>query len=137
MNIATELKTLGLNPDNCVVIGSGILSALGIRESGDIDVVASKHKYDSLSKLDRFKMKVAPGREMLDDGLFEIGTSWGVMDKDQTFEDLSKNSIMIDGVRYITIEFLLNVKKSWLQDDDVRQKDINDVALISAYLSKP
>jgi hypothetical protein len=32
------------------------------------------------------------------------------------------------------LDFLLAVKKSWLQDDDVRQKDIDDVELIENYL---
>lgn len=33
MNIKSELDVLGLNPDNSAVIGSGILSALNLRES--------------------------------------------------------------------------------------------------------
>lgn len=37
---------------------------------------------------------------------------------------------------YISLDFLLRVKQSWLQDDDVRQKDIDDVKLIEAYHSK-
>lgn len=44
-NIEVELNNLGLNSDNAVVIGSGILNALNLRESGDIDVIVTKEKY--------------------------------------------------------------------------------------------
>ena len=84
----------------------------------------------------QFTKRQNHGREILDDGLFEIGTSWGVLGKDQTFDDLQKQSVVIDGVRYVTIEFLLAVKKSWLQDDDVRQKDVDDIELIEKYLKE-
>src|SRR5262245_47352449 len=127
MNIAAKLNELGFNPDNSVVIGSGILSALSIRNINDIDIVAVPEVYSKLAETRQFAKKENHGREILTDELFEIGTSWGVLGKDQTFEDLAKNSIVIGGMRYITLAFLLAVKQSWLVDDDVRQKDVDDV----------
>mgnify|MGYP001615810733 CR=1 FL=1 len=134
MSIKDELEKIGLTSDNSVVIGSGILSALNIRESKDIDIVVDEKIYERLSGDSRFNKSENHGREILTDKLLEIGTSWGVLDKNWKFEDFLSKSAAIDGVRYITLEFLLAVKKSWLLDKDVRQKDIDDVELIENYL---
>jgi len=136
MGIKSKLSDIGLTANNSVVIGSGILSALKLRASNDIDVVVLQPEYLKLANGSRFTKNQNHGHEILTDELFEIGTSWGVLGKSQTFDDLQKQSVVIDGVRYITIEFLLAVKKSWLQDDNVRQKDIDDVQLIEKYLKE-
>ena len=136
MDTRSKLTDIGLTPDNSVVIGSGILSALNLRASNDIDVVVPEVEYLRLANNQQFTKSQNHGREILVDELFEIGTGWGVLGKNQTFDELQKQSLVIGGVRYITIEFLLAVKKSWLQDDDVRQKDIDDVELIENYLKE-
>ena len=136
MNISKSLQEIGLHTENCVVIGSSILSAYGIRGTDDIDVVTDSETYDRLASNVRFDEAEDHGREVLTDELFEIGTSWGVLDKDQTLDDLTEHSTVIDGVRYVTITFLLAVKKSWLLDEEVRQKDIDDVKLIEDYLAQ-
>ena len=81
LEIKNKLIELDLNSDNAVVIGSGILNALNLRESKDIDVVVTEEKYKELSGNSRFRKEQNHGREILDDGLFEIGTSWTVVGK--------------------------------------------------------
>jgi hypothetical protein len=135
MKMAQSLQELGLNSENSVIIGSGILSAYGIRASNDIDVVVNKETYNKLTTDNRFTKAENHGREILTDELFEIGTSWGVLGKNLTFNDLLKQSIVVNGVRYINLDFLLAVKQSWLNDKDIRQKDIDDVKLINTYLA--
>lgn len=135
MEIKNKLNELGLNSENAVVIGSGILNALNLRESKDIDVVVTEEKYKEFSDSSRFKKEQNHGREILNDDLFEIGTSWTVVGKSWKFEDLLNHSTTIDGVRYNTVEFLLDAKRRWLADGDVRQKDIDDVKLMEEYLS--
>ena len=136
MDIRRKLTDIGLTQDSSVVIGSGILSALKLRASNDIDVVVPQSEYSRLTDSNHFTKTQNHGREILTDELFEIGTSWGVLGKDQAYDDLQNQSVVIDGVRYVRIEFLLAVKKSWLQDSDVRQKDIDDVELIEKYLKE-
>lgn len=136
MNIKNELKKFGLYPDNSVVIGSGILSALGIRESKDIDVVVDENTYLRLSFDSRFRKAENHGREVLVDDLFEIGTSLDVLGKNWKLNDFLNKSVVINDVRYITIQFFLDIKKNWLADKNVRQKDIDDVKLIEDYLRK-
>ena len=135
-NLKDELAGLGLSANNSVIIGSGILGALGIRKSNDVDVVIAPEDYERLSKDTRFKHGENHGRPVLLDDTFEICTSWYVLDKDYKLQDFMPETVVIDDVRYISLEFLLAVKRSWLHDDDVRQKDINDVELIEAYLAE-
>jgi len=135
MDIANSLAELELTPRDSVVIGSGILNALGLRTSNDIDVVVTDETFERLSGDARFTTETNHGRNILADGLFEIGTYWGVLGKDQTFRDLSKQSTVIEDVRYITPEFLLAAKKSWLEDDG-RPKDFEDVRLLEDYLNR-
>ena len=54
--------------------------------------------------------------------------------KDWKFDDFLGESVVIDEVRYTTLEFLLAVKQSWLLEKDARQKDIDDAELIKNYL---
>ncbi len=136
MDIKASLAGIGLDTENAVVIGSGIMDALGIRKSNDIDVVVEGTTYARLEQNNQFHETENHGKKILADDVFEIGTSWGVLAKDQGFDDLYGQSVVIEGVRYITPQFLLAVKKSWLQDDDVRQKDIDDVKLMADYLAK-
>lgn len=131
-----KLATLGLDARNSVVIGSGILDALGMRKSGDIDVVVDEATYARLGADGRFLEEQHYGRSVRVDDSFEINTHWGVLGKDQTLTDLIGQSVTVEDVRYITLDFLLAVKKSWLLDGDVRQKDIDDVKLIEEYLAR-
>ena len=135
MDIKNKLNELDLNSDNSIVIGSGILNALNLRESKDIDVVVTEEKYKELSDNSRFRKEQNHGREILNDDLFEIGTSWTVVGKTWKFDDLLNHSTTIDGVRYNKVEFLLGAKRRWIADGEGRQKDIDDVKLMEQYLS--
>lgn len=132
-----KIYALDLNQNNSVVIGSGILQALGIRESKDIDMVVTQKMYDSLKKSGKFEeYKTQYKREVLKNGLFEIGTDWNVLGKSYKFEDFENDSEIIDGVRYITLNFLYRAKDSWLKDGTARPKDIHDLKLIDKYRKK-
>jgi len=50
MKIKNKLTELGLNPDNAIVIDSGILNTLNLRESKDINDVKLIERYLSGSK---------------------------------------------------------------------------------------
>jgi hypothetical protein len=132
--VSSSLAALGLNPKNSVVIGSGILNALGLRRSRDIDVVATETKYRKLASNSRFRREQSHGREILIDGLCEIGVDWTVLGKTWNFNDLNGRFIVIDNVRYITLEFLFEAKCGWIKDGTGRPKDIDDVKLMEAYL---
>ncbi|MDD4662226.1 MAG: hypothetical protein PHG24_03010 [Candidatus Pacebacteria bacterium] len=134
MKIKNYLDKFKLNKDNCIVVGSGILKALNLRENKDIDVITTKEKYEELLSNPNFEEKQSHGHGVLTDDLFEISIDWTVLDKTWTFKDLTNQSIIIDDVRYTTIEFLLKAKKSWIEKGEIRQKDLDDVQLMEDYL---
>ena len=130
------MQKIGLSSDNCIVIGSGILQVLGIRQSKDIDVVVTKDVYDQLKNSGKFKSAKNEEREVLVNGICEIGSYWEVLGKSYKFENLCPESTTINGVRYITLEFLYKVKQSWVKNDsEVRQKDVDDIKLIKDYFN--
>ncbi|MEI7674785.1 MAG: hypothetical protein WCI60_03560 [bacterium] len=136
INIKSKLAGLNLLTDNSIVIGSGIMNALNIRPSNDIDVVVSSSTYENLRTSGKFNVETKHGRQILTDSIFEIGTSWSVLGKDYNLTDLLKESVIINDVHYITLDFLLSVKESWLQDENVRQKDLEDVQLIKEHKTR-
>jgi hypothetical protein len=98
--------------------------------------VVGEETYTRLKDMGHFREEQQYGRSVLVNESFEINTSWGVLEKDQTLQDLAKQSVIVDEVRYITLDFLLAVKKSWLQSGSARQKDSGDVKLIEEYMAK-
>ncbi len=136
IDIKSKLAGLNLHIDNSIVIGSGIMNTMNIRPSNDIDVVVSSSTYENLRTSGKFNVEIKHDRQILTDNIFEIGTSWGVLGKNYNLTDLLKESVVINDVRYITLDFLLSVKESWLKDEDVRQKDIEDVQLIKEHRTK-
>lgn len=131
-----ELLIFDLNPENCVIIGSGILQALKIRKSNDIDLVVTGEKYQELQKTGQFEVKINRNNEILDNGLLEIGTDWFVLGESYDFDKLKKNSVIVSGQRYITLDFLYRVKESWRKDGEARPKDLDDLNLIDEYRKK-
>ena len=129
------LKALDLYPGNSIVIGSGIMEALGIRRSRDIDLVVAEAEYRRLQAAGNFDEKEVFGQIILFDEQLEIGISWSVLNQERDLAKLSEQSTIINGVRYVSLEFLLSVKKSWSSGNDVRQKDRDDVQLIEQYLA--
>lgn len=121
-------------PENTIIIGSGILEALGIRTSHDVDMVVDQETYETLEKTGEYQVDFVFGNNILHKDNFEIGTGWNVLGHNYTFSDLLPESVIVEGRRYNSLEFLLKVKKSWAAGDSPRQKDVDDVALIEKYL---
>ena len=133
--IQEQLENIGLNEDNSIVIGSGILAALGVRPSNDTDLVVAATAFERLDESGRFQNSVSYNQPVLLLGPLEIRKAWGVLGKEQTLTDLSAQSVILDGVRYISLEFLLAVKMDWIAKDEARDKDVRDVQLIRQYMT--
>lgn len=133
-NFKNILEEININSDNGIIIGSGVLQALKIRDSKDIDIVVDEDTYKKLKDSNNFKTEIVYGQEVLKNEIFEIGREWFVLGKPYKFEDLKEPSTIIDDVRYITLDFLYQVKQSWIKQEKPRQKDIDDVKLIELYI---
>jgi len=123
INFKQKIATLNLPKDSYIVVGSGILGALGIRESNDIDLVVIDDVYRMMSELGweegRWGDKV-----VYQQGVFDIGKDW----YGQTTSDLLKNAQYVDDIPYLSLNDVYDWKKQRGQE-----KDIRDIELIDAY----
>lgn len=110
MNIKHELEKRKLPKGNYIVTGSGILSALGIRESADIDLVVSPHI------LPLFSSEPA--------SLFEVTTDWF----GKTLDEMLPDACYIDGAPYLSLDGVVEYKTRL-----AREKDKNDLKLIKKF----
>lgn len=136
LDIKISLNKFDLNPDNSIVIGSGVLNALGLRESQDIDLVVSQDKFVEFSQNNLFRTENHYGRDILCSENLEIGTNWQVLGGVWDLSDLLKESIIIEGVRYCKLDFILKVKSFGLEHAKIREKDYPDIKIIEDYLFK-
>lgn len=135
LDFRKELSKLSLDETNCVVIGSGILNALGIRESHDIDVIVNEEVFEKLKGNRDLKQIINEyDNPMLVNEKVEIALGWINNPNISFFYDDLLNSnctTIIDEVRYLNLETILKIKKIWN-----REKDKKDVKLIEEYLKK-
>lgn len=129
MTIIDRVKSTGVPLDSCIVIGSGLLDALGLREAGDIDLVVSQELFDTLNGSEGYVYTQRYGLDVLDKDDQEIWLAWGIGDDNKGLEELSRDSVVIDGVRFVSPEFLLAWKRSMN-----RPKDARDIELLEEYL---
>ncbi len=126
MSIISKLRGIDLHPDDYVVIGSGILDALKIRESNDVDIVVDRKIFEDLRQRGmRERSKNGDNYLMYKD--LEIWLNFDGKD----FGQLHDNAILIEGFNFINLETL----KSWKLKKG-RNKDLEDIKLINVYLAK-
>ena len=123
MDIQKKIQSLNLPKDSFIVVGSGILGALGIRESNDIDMIVSQEVFDKLDAAG-WEHDAWADQTVLKQNLFDLGTHWS----GQTVDALLQHATVINDIPYLSLDDLLVWKK-----ERARPKDIVDVQLISDY----
>lgn len=123
MDFKHEIEKLQLPEDSFVVVGSGILGVLGIRESNDIDLVVDKVVYDSFENRGWDKGSWSD-QVVFRRGVFDIGYDW----YGQSAKDLLFKAEVIDGVPYLSLDEVYEWKKL-----KGREKDLRDIELINRY----
>lgn len=132
MSIIEEVKKLNISNNDCIVLGGGILNQLGIRKTSDVDLIVKPEIYDQFRKQTGWIEKTWPhGAPTLLNGIYELGTDWGDDRHIYSFKEIKEHSIVIEGVRFVNLDFL----KKWKQAKG-REKDLRDIELITDYLSK-
>jgi hypothetical protein len=124
MNIVDEVQKLNLPPNSFVVVGSGILGALNIRKSDDIDLIVSDDVFDHL-QAQGWQEEGWADQKVLKRGVFDVGRTWS----GKTVDELLKTSIIIHGIPFLSLYDL----REWKQEQ-ARQKDLQDIILIDEYL---
>jgi hypothetical protein len=125
-----ELEKLALPENSFMVMGSGILDALGIRKSHDIDLVVSDEVYETLLA-DGWNKKVSSdGHEGIESGLMEAYNDWTDSDaKVKKIDELLLDAEWVNGVPFNSL-----AKLSLYKARRGQQKDFADLVLIQEYI---
>ena len=129
---ADKVKALNLPLDQIIVIGSGILDQLGIRQASDIDLAASSDLMKKLSEESGDWIKKFDDNQRFyfikDDGSAEVWDGWEFDGQVVSYDGLLDYVVEYDGVRFVNLEFLSRWKK-WRS----LEKDTQDVKLIDEW----
>jgi hypothetical protein len=129
MTIIERVQQLNVPLDQTVVIGSGVLDALGLRAAGDVDLVVSSELFETLSQMPEWKLATKHDEPIVTKGDAEAFLSWG-SDAVPNFQQLYADGITVEGVRFANPRFVIAWKQGRLSD-----KDKADIALLEEYLS--
>ena len=134
MDIYREIEQLDLPAGEYVVLGSGVLAALGIRDIADVDLLVSPRLFNQLRErgweygtLD-YDGRV---RERITFGEAEAFKDFWYGDQNPAPEKLIANATIIKGVPFLPLATLLEIKHVLN-----RPKDRSDIALIESYLAR-
>lgn len=126
-----KFRKLPYPKNEMLIVGSGTLAFIGIRENRDLDVWASKNVIDKVSKNKNFIEKISQIDESKlyesRDGTLEFSSSFTFATLD--FKKSMKRSIIIYGIHFQSPEDVLAWKKK-----ANRPKDKNDIIELEKYL---
>ncbi len=126
MSVFEFIKSLDLHESEFIVEGSGVLDALGIRESRDLDIVVNPLTFDKLQR-QGYTPKILHGNiPYLEKGDIEV---WLDLDG-KNFEELMKESVRIKGYNFVSLGQI----KKWKQQRGLK-KDKRDLELIEKFES--
>ena len=130
-----EIQNLHLPEGEYVVLGSGILCALGIRDSKDVDLLVNRQTFDHLRETGWGDYSIVDldgrKREKLVRGMSETFADMWVGDREYRLEELLKDAQYIREVPFVNLKILREMKNGW-----GRPKDYLDIDLIDTYLKR-
>jgi hypothetical protein len=131
MNIIQKIKELNLPNDQYVVIGSGTMDVLGIRQAQDIDISATEELFDKLKETGEWLEFEKYGRSFIKKDVFDINKSLGWEKYSITIEEANKSALFIEDIPFMNLNELIKFKTAM-----GREKDFKDIELIKEYLNK-
>jgi len=123
--VVEMVKSLGLNINDYVVIGGGVLEVLDLRQTVDVDLVVSKSVYGKFKDLGWKEYIQDDGKKILSRRGYKIMMHY--MRRD--LRRLTKYSFIKNGVRFMGINDLIESKERL-----GRSKDLEDIDLLNKYL---
>jgi hypothetical protein len=132
MDIIEKVRKLDFPAGQYLVFGSGPLMVHGIRESRDIDLLVTSELYAQLKADPSWKVMHWPdGAEYLANGDYEVDDIWHYNDYQPKTNELIAKAEVIEDVPFAPLDEVIKWKRAF-----GRPKDLADVELIEAYLSK-
>lgn len=114
-----------------VIVGSGPLAALGIREANDIDVAVTPKLLAELRATGEWEEVEKYGKIFLKKEGVDIIPQLSWEEYPTTTEEAIASAMMIDGISFMNLHELKKFKTAL-----GREKDFADIARIDAYLTE-
>src|SRR3989344_2768364 len=131
MTIFERVKNLHLPLGEYVVIGGGILEALGIRDTRDVDIFAAPKLFERLRKSKIYKEEIRWGKIFLIGDNIEIGPKLDWENYSTLIEEAISTATIINEVPFLNLQETIKFKKAM-----GREKDFKDIELIKEYLKR-
>ena len=129
MTIFEDVKKLNLPIGQYEVVGSGVMSAYGIRPHHDVDLIVTKNLFVILKNSG---WQSVPNRNgVLKSGNYEVDADYKYREYQPDHDELIRNAEIIEGVPFIRLSELIKFKTALGRD-----KDKKDIELIEQYLIK-
>lgn len=130
--IIDKVKSLNLPTGEYVVFGAAPMAVAGLREANDIDFLVTPQLLDVIKQRPGWnQVHKGPKDEPYENDVFEVHANWDFSTYAPTLEHLLKTATYVDEVPFASLLEVRKWKAAW-----GRPKDLQDVALIDAYLSK-
>ncbi len=131
MDVIAEVKKLDLPLGQYVVVGSGIMAQLGLREANDVDIAVTPNLHTTLRTSGGWEEEERYGKIFLKKETVDIIPRLDWESYSTTTEEAIASAIIIDGVPFMNLTELLKFKRAL-----GRAKDLSDIALIEEYLAR-
>lgn len=131
MDIFKKLKELDLPIGEYVVIGSGILAALNLREANDLDIAVSDKLFKELQSKPEFKTRIKYGKFFLHLDDVEIISKLNWEHYPTTINEAINSALMINGFPFLNIEETIKFKRAM-----GRKKDFKDIELLENFKNR-
>lgn len=128
MDIIKDTKKLDFPIGEYVVVGSGLLAALGLRNANDIDIAASSALVEKLRATGQWREEYRWDKLFLAKEGIDIITKLNWEKYPTTTTEAIKTAILIDGIPFLNIEETIKFKKAL-----GREKDFKDILLLEEY----
>ena len=130
MNIIAEVQKLDLPLGQYVVIGSGIMAQLGLRETNDVDIAVTPDLYAKLRASAEWEEEERYGKTFLKKEAVEINPRLDWESYSTTAEEAIASATIIDGVPFMNLNELVAFKRAL-----GRVKDLIDIVIIEEHLA--
>lgn len=127
-SIIDKVKILNFPLGEYVVTGAGILEALNIRETNDIDIAVTPYLHKKLIESGEWEQEEKYGKIFLKREKIDVIPKLDWEEYRTTTEDAIASSTIIEGVPFMNLDELCRFKAAL-----GREKDFKDIELIREY----
>lgn len=121
------LHQLNIDANEAIFVGSALMEYYGARQANDLDILVQPVVFERLAASGEFKCGERDGNHFCCDQALEIWATWF----GDTFDDVQKQSIEYDGVRFASPQYTVRWKKML-----GREKDMRDIQFLETIDEK-